>query len=120
MARILLADDDPAALTLVGRALSAEGHQVVSCSDGHETLQHLSSAADSFDLLVSDVEMPGMDGIELAQQAVAMAPRLRILLMSGFAGGSDRITSLKLPSAGFVSKPLSLDQIRSAVRKALA
>ena len=119
MARILLADDDPAALTLVGRALAAEGHQVVSCTDGHEAMQHLSAGPESFDLLVSDVEMPGMDGIELAQQAIAAAPRLRILLMSGFAGGTDRIASLKAPSVGFVSKPLSLDQIRGAVRKAL-
>ena len=120
MARILLADDDPTALTLVGRALSSEGHQIVSCSDGPEALQHLSSAPESFDLLVSDLEMPGMDGVELAEQAVAAAPRLRILLMSGFAGWNERITSLKLPSASFVSKPLSLDQIRAAVRKALA
>lgn len=119
MARILLADDDPTALTLVGRALSSEGHQIVSCSDGQEALQHLFSAPESFDLLVTDVEMPGMDGVELAQQAAVTAPRLRILLMSGFAGGNERIASLKLPSAGFVSKPATLDQIRTAVRKAL-
>ena len=120
MARILLADDDPTALDLVGRALASEGHAIARFTDGHEALQHLLAAPGDVDLLVSDVEMPGLDGIDLARQAAEAAPRLRILLMSGFAGGTDRISSLKNPHVQFVSKPLTLEQIRAAVRKALA
>lgn len=120
MARILLADDDPTALDLVSRALSAEGHKIVRCADGQEALQHLVAAPGDFDLLVSDVEMPGLDGVELAKQAAVVKPGLRILLMSGFAGGTDHFASLNIPKVGFVSKPLTLEQIRSAVRSALA
>lgn len=120
MARILLADDDPTALDLVARALTGDGHEVVRCQDGHEAVQQLLDAPATFDLLLSDVEMPGLDGIELARRAAEAAPRLRILLMSGFSGGNDRFERLGIPVAGFVSKPLSLEQIRAAVRSALA
>jgi two-component system cell cycle response regulator CpdR len=120
MARILLADDDPTALDLVSRALTAEGHNVVCCCDGQEALQRLLAAPGEFALLLSDVEMPGLDGIELAKRARSAAPGLRILLMSGFSGGTGRIESLALPGVGFVTKPLSLEQIRASVRSALS
>lgn len=120
MARILLADDDPTALDLLGRALAGDGHVVVRCQDGNEAIQQLLDAPAAFDLLLSDVEMPGLDGIELARRAAEAAPRTRILLMSGFMGGTDRVEKLGIQVAGFVSKPLSLDQIRAAVRSALA
>ena len=120
MARILLADDDPTALDLVGRALEADGHEVIRCPDGQDAFQRLTAAPQSFDLLLTDMEMPGINGIELASRAAAAAPRIRILLMSGFSSGADPATELGIPVAGFVSKPLSLDQMREAVRSALA
>lgn len=119
MARILLVDDDPAALDLVGRGLSADGHEVVSFSDGQDALQEITGAPARFDLMLTDMEMPGLDGLELARRAAAAAPQIRILLMSGFTG-PDQAAVDALPIVGFVSKPLSLEQIRSAVRSALA
>ena len=120
MARILLVDDDPTTLDLVGRALAADNHEVVRCLDGQDAIQQLQTGTAGIDLLLTDVEMPGLDGIELARQAASAAPGMRILLMSGFAGGTDQVGSLAFPVAGFISKPLSLDQIRAAVRSALA
>lgn len=120
MARILLADDDPTTLDLVGRTLEADGHEVIRCMDGQEALQRLSAAPQGFDLLISDLDMPGLDGVELASRAAAAAPQLRILLMSGFGTGVDPAEELGIPIAGFVSKPLSLDQMREAVTSALA
>lgn len=119
MARILLADDDPTTLDLVARALGADGHDVVRCQDGHEALQHVLSGA-PIDLLLTDVEMPSLDGIELAKRVAGAAPRIRILLMSGFSSGADQADARGVAVAGFISKPLSLDQIRAAVRSALA
>ncbi len=119
MARILLVDDDPATLDLVGRALSADGHEVLSCADGQEALQELSAGPVSFDLMLTDLDLPGLDGLELARRAVTTVPGICILLMSGFTS-PDQAAAQALPIAGFVSKPLSLEQIRSAVRSALA
>ena len=120
MARILLADDDPTTLDLVGRTLEADGHEVIRCTDGQEAFQRFSAAPRSFNLLITDLDMPGIDGIELASRAAAAAPQLRILVMSGFSGGTDSAEDLGIPAAGFISKPLSLEQMREAVNSALA
>lgn len=119
MARILIVDDDRTILELVGRALTADKHDVVRCEDGFDAIERLQAGPAAYDLLVSDLEMPGLDGIELARQAAEVAPELRILLMSGFVGGTEQVGALEFP-VGFVSKPLSLRQIRAAVRSALA
>lgn len=120
MARILLVDDDPTTLDLVGRALAADNHDVIRCLDGQDAMHQLAAGPAAIDLLLSDVEMPSLDGIELARQVVSAAPHVRILLMSGFDGGAGQVGALEFPVAGFITKPLSLDQIRAAVRSALA
>ena len=117
--RILLADDDAAARELVQRALASEGHQVVSTQDGAEALEKLQAGPASFDLLISDVQMPGVDGIELITKAVALAPNLRVILMSGFADELDRAAHLKTLIACEISKPFTLEQVRSVVRGVL-
>jgi two-component system, cell cycle response regulator CpdR len=119
MARILLADDDAAARELVQRALASDGHQVVSTQDGAEALEKLQNAPASFDLLISDVQMPGVDGIELIEKAMALAPSLRVILMSGFADELDRAAHLKTLIAREISKPFTLEQVRSVVRGVL-
>jgi CheY-like chemotaxis protein len=119
MARILLADDDAAARDLVQRALASDGHSVVATHDGQEALEKLQSGA-TFDLLISDVQMPAVDGIELIEKAVAIAPGMRVILMSGFAGELDRAAHLKSKIAYVISKPFTLEQVRGVVRSALA
>jgi two-component system cell cycle response regulator CpdR len=119
MARILLADDDAAARDLVQRALASDGHNVVATHDGAEALEQL-QANGPFDLLISDVQMPGVDGIELIEKAVAAAPKMRVILMSGFAGELDRAKHLRSKIAREISKPFTLEQVRAVVKAALA
>jgi two-component system, cell cycle response regulator CpdR len=119
MARILLADDDAAARDLVQRALASDGHDVIATHDGAEALEQLQGGG-AFELLISDVQMPGVDGIELIEKALAIAPRMRVILMSGFAGELDRAKHLKSKLAGEISKPFTLDQVRTAAKAALA
>lgn len=116
MARILLADDDSAARELVARALSGDGHSVDSVPDGTEALERLGSGA--YDLLVTDVQMPGLDGVSLAQHALR-AGGLRVVLMSGFVSELDRAAGLAPGRVHVLSKPATLEQIRSIVRAAL-
>jgi CheY-like chemotaxis protein len=120
MAQILLADDDKATRDLVKRALETDGHKVELTQDGTEALEKLTASPDTIDVLVSDVHMPGMDGIDLARSAIEIAPRLRLLLMSGFAEELERAQGLKSPHLGVIIKPFTLDQIRSAVRALIA
>jgi DNA-binding response OmpR family regulator len=120
MAHILLADDDEAARNLVKRALEAEGHSVDVTHDGSEALEKLRTRPGGVDVLVSDVQMPGLDGILLAGQAIEVQPKLRVLLMSGFPEQLDRARTLKAERIGVLSKPFTLEQVRSAVRALLA
>ena len=119
MARILLADDDAAMRDLVRRALEADGHSVHVTQDGSEALECVEGAgAQKFDVLVTDVEMPLLDGVALAQRALKQ-PNVRVLLMSGFAEQLERARTLKSGQVAVLSKPFSLEDMRSAVRKLL-
>ena len=119
MARILLADDDAATRTLVERALAVDGHVVTSTQDGAEALERL-QVAGSYDVLISDVQMPAIDGIALAEKGLAAQPKLRVILISGFADELDRAEHLKSRLARVVAKPITLEGIRAAVKAALA
>lgn len=118
MARILLADDDAATRDLVERALTTDGHAVTSTQDGAEALERL-EAPDSFDLLISDVQMPAVDGIALAEKGLAVQPKLRVILISGFADELDRAKHVRSKVASVVAKPITLEGIRAAVKAAL-
>jgi CheY-like chemotaxis protein len=119
MARILLADDDRGSLDFVCRALEMDGHSVVATQDGNEALEKLKSAG-SFDVLVTDVHMPGLDGITLAQKAVEIAPATRLVLMSGFADVLDQARDLEARGARLLAKPFPIEKIRAEVRAVLA
>lgn len=118
MARILLADDDKASRDLVARALGADGHTVDVTQDGAEALDKV-KAGGGYDLLVTDVQMPGMDGVTLARHVQAAAPGLGMLLMSGYTSELDRASGTLGAKVGTIAKPFTLEQIRAAVRKAL-
>ncbi|MFM1814476.1 MAG: transcriptional regulator [Pseudomonadota bacterium] len=117
MARILLADDDGGSLDFMSRALISDGHVVVGAQDGLEAEEQLASGP--FDILITDIEMPGLDGIELAKRATTANGALKVLLVSGFAGSLDQASGIAGGNVKAVSKPLSLEQIRSEVRALL-
>ena len=120
MARVLLADDDAAMRDLVSRSLGADGHTVTTALDGQEALDLALAASQPFDVLVTDVQMPGVDGIALAGQLLALHPGLKIIMMSGLQSEMARAGGLIGQGVQFISKPFSLEQIRSRVRQALA
>ena len=120
MARILLAEDDEAVRGFVRRALELDGHEVVAAADGGEALEILQGEDGCFDLLLSDIRMPVMDGIALALAAARDFAALRILLMTGYAEQRERAHGLEAVIHDVVQKPFSLADIRRAVAEALA
>jgi two-component system, cell cycle response regulator CpdR len=118
MARILLADDDQGSLDFVRRALEMDGHSVVPTADGNEALDALKSNG-PFDVLVTDVHMPGLDGIALAGKASEVQPGIKLLMMSGLADVLDRARILEEKGARLLAKPFPIDRIRAEVRAVL-
>jgi DNA-binding NtrC family response regulator len=118
MARILLAEDDAAMLDVVRRALEADGHSITAAQDGQEALDLLCAPGATFDILLTDIQMPSVDGIAVATSGVAGHPGLRVILMSAFADGVTIPDGLKPHIAKTLTKPLAIDQVRTAVRAA--
>jgi CheY-like chemotaxis protein len=119
MARILVAEDDDAVRSLVVRALSDDGHDLTATADGSEALDALSAKNGEFDLLLTDVKMPGLDGLDLAFATGLGHPQIAIMLMTGYADQRERAHGLDAFIHDVIAKPFSIEQIKGAVREAL-
>lgn len=114
MIRILLAEDDQAMRTYLSRALQNAGYDVVAVECGTEALPHLET--ETFDLLLSDIVMPEMDGIELAQRCAVISPMTKVMFITGFAAVTLR-ASREAPQAKVLSKPFHLRDIVMEVQR---
>jgi two-component system cell cycle response regulator CpdR len=117
MAKILVAEDEGAVSAFVVRALTHAGHDVTAVPDGLSAVARL--AVERFDLLLTDIVMPGLDGIALALKASKDHPDMPILMMTGFAAERQRAHNLESLIQRVISKPFSLDEICAAVDDAL-
>jgi two-component system, cell cycle response regulator CpdR len=118
MATILLAEDDESVAAFVTRALDQQGHQVTRVGDGLAALAALARAP--FDLLLTDIVMPELDGIALAVKASKDYPAMKILLMTGYATERQRAHNLEALVDRVLMKPFTLDEIQRAVGELLA
>lgn len=119
MARVLIADDEEAMRMLVARAIAMDGHNVAVAQDGAEALEILNREGGAYELLLTDIKMPVMDGIALALAAARDFPELTILLMTGFADQRERAHGLEAIIHDVITKPFSVAGIRAAVSAAL-
>jgi len=119
MARILIAEDEEALRALCARALVMDGHDVKSTCDGSEALEVLCRQEGRFDLLLTDVRMPIMDGIALALATARDFPKLTILMMTGYADQRERAHGLDALIHDVIVKPFTLATLRTAVNEAL-
>ncbi|ROT95654.1 response regulator [Altererythrobacter sp. FM1] len=116
--RILLVEDEDMVRAVAERALSRAGYTVTPCADGEEGLAAVANGGE-FDLIVSDVVMPGMDGPAMARQVRKVKPRLPILFMSGYAEEQLR-NEIDIEAMHFMPKPFSVQQISETVAGLLA
>ena len=112
MARILLVDDEEPVRGFLKRALELDGHAVTLGIDGADGLDRLTEARGCYDLLLTDIRMPIMDGIALSLAAKRDYPALSILLMTGFADQRERAKSLDAIVTDVLTKPFSLADLR--------
>ncbi len=119
MARILLIDDEEPIRGLLKRGLEMDGHAVSTAVDGEDGLDRLIETEGAFDLVLTDIRMPSMDGIALAHAAKRTYPGLVILLMTGFADQRERAADLHDVVVDVLTKPFSLADARAAVARAL-
>jgi two-component system, cell cycle response regulator CpdR len=107
MSRILLAEDDDSLRGFLARALERAGHEVTACADGDEAVTYLD---EPWDLLLTDIVMPGLDGIEVARRAAARHPGLRIMFITAFSPAGAKV----------LSKPIHLREIVTEVERMIA
>ena len=112
MIRILLAEDDHSMRVYLARALERTGYHVVAVDNGLAAIPLLES--EPFDLLLTDIVMPEMDGIELAQKAAEIAPDIRVMFITGFAAVALK-AGRKTPDAKVLSKPFHLRDLVAEV-----
>lgn len=120
MAKILIVEDDESVRSFTARAIAASGHTVETAEDGEFGLDAIREAQGEYDLVLSDIRMPAMDGIEMAKRAASEFPGLKILLMTGYAEQRERAADLERVIIDVVGKPFSLPEIRTAVQQALS
>lgn len=118
MARILIAEDEQPVRELLSRALKQDGHEIETAPDGAAAFDMLGTHG-PFDLLLTDIRMPIMDGVALALMASRDHPKLVIMLMTGYAGEKERAQGLNALVHDVILKPFTLPEIKQAVKAAL-
>ena len=118
MAHILLAEDDESLRRFLATALVKAGHDVSDFGDGSDAFECLKGMR--FDLLLTDIVMPGLDGIELAKRAAELDPRLKIMFITGFAAVALHPSSNAPKQAKVLSKPFHLREIVQEVERMIA
>ena len=118
MARILLAEDNESLRRFLAAALVKAGHEVTDFGDGEQAFQSLS--VNSFDLLLTDIVMPGLDGIELAKRAAEIDENLKIMFITGFAAVALHPSANAPKRAKVLSKPFHLREIVQEIDRMIA
>ena len=118
MARILVADDEPGLREFVTDSLELDGHTVVAAKDGREAAKFLDERG--FDLVLTDLKMPGMDGMQLLRKVRAEQPEVEVIMMTAHGSVTDAVEAMKLGAFEYLQKPMSgPDELRLLAQRAL-
>jgi two-component system response regulator PilR (NtrC family) len=117
MAKILVADDELSMRQFLEILLKKEGHEVICASDGEQALSRFQ--AEPCDLLVSDIKMPKLDGLELLQKIKEHNPNMAVVMITAYASPEDAIAAMKAGAYDYLTKPFKLEEIKAVIRNAL-
>ncbi|MGH7341926.1 MAG: sigma-54-dependent transcriptional regulator, partial [Candidatus Rokuibacteriota bacterium] len=116
-ASILVVDDEPAIQDILTWALSAEGYRVATAGSGEEALTRVEE--EDFDIIVTDIVMPGLDGLEVLERSRVLNPRAAVIVMTAYAALETAIAALRRGAADYLEKPFSVDLLKERVRRLL-
>jgi two-component system, cell cycle sensor histidine kinase and response regulator CckA len=114
--RLLVVDDEPMIRQLLVRALRGRGFATLEATDGETAAEILRTSPQPIDLLITDIVMPGMNGLDLAEFTAKVSPATRVLLMSGYVAAPPTPSLAGLP---FLQKPFALTQFFNTIRSLL-
>ena len=117
MARILLIDDEPRMLSLLNTLLTAEGYSIVSVQDGTKVPDLLNS--ETFDLMITDIRMTPINGIELLKIARQVRPSMPVIILTAYGSVETAIEAMKLGTFDYVTKPFKMDELLITIQRAL-
>lgn len=115
---ILIVDDDPTVLTVMRKLVEGAGHSVTPVSSAQAALDVLSSGA-LIDVMVSDVCMPGMDGLELLKQVKTKYPNVEVIMVTGFGTLEMAVQTLRYGAFDYLKKPFKVDEFLGGIQRAL-
>ena len=115
--KILVVDDDPVVGASINRVLSPKGFAVISASGGQEALDRI--AREDYDVVYTDIKMPGMSGLEVAKRIKASRPWLPVVIITGYGTADNELEARDIGTAGFLRKPLAPDVIEGSVYRAI-
>ncbi|MFO7839869.1 MAG: response regulator [Desulfosalsimonadaceae bacterium] len=115
--KILVVDDEKYICENVSKILSKQNYEVVAAESGREALEKM--AGDSFSLLLSDMVMPGMNGLELLKQVKDQWPLTRALIMTAYASTDTAVKAMQLGALDYISKPFTPDELRNIINLAV-
>ncbi|MBI3068362.1 MAG: response regulator [Betaproteobacteria bacterium] len=116
--KVLVVDDDPVVGRSIDRVLSEKGYAVSTAADGQEALNKL--AEEHFDVVYTDIKMPGMDGIEVAERVKQRRPWIPVVIITGYGTAANKARAEAAGVPGFLRKPLSPELIEGSAREAPA
>lgn len=116
--KVLVVDDDPIVGQSFNRVLTSKGYAVITASSGEEALAKLK--AERYDLVYTDLRMPGMDGLEVAERVKAKQPWTPVVIVTGYASRTSEERAYAAGVSDFLSKPLSPEMIEDSAARALA
>ncbi len=117
MTRILIVEDEPSTLNVLSTLLKTEGYDVTAVDNGNQAIQLLDTV--QFDLMLSDIHMTPVDGMELLKRAHDRQPEMAVIMLTGYASVETAIQSLKLGAFDYVTKPFKVDELFVSVQKAI-
>ncbi|MCU0286261.1 MAG: sigma-54 dependent transcriptional regulator [Acidobacteria bacterium] len=115
--KILVIDDDPSIRNMLAIVLKKSGYDVTCTESGKTSLEKLKK--ENFDLIISDIKMPDINGIDLLKKIKSITPEIPVIMITAFASANDAVEAMKLGAEDYVTKPFNLDELKIIIDRAI-